>query len=688
MLRNVQQMKTRTQSKAGGLTESAKSISYNQNRARVMARTNELLGLVSAGEAGARVTVMSGGSAWSPYPCPAAVYRSGGWGVSPAVYPSLSDRRAAAAGEGAAVAALGGEFVYRSFGAFCAALVPPWASVKVDAWAAGVAAGRAAVAVHEARRAAVAGLLSAAEVRAAHEAAAHDEAAHEAARAARRGLLTASEAANLHAVARWRRLGACLGYGEAVAMAALGSDRADIRRPWLEKLKVAAGRGIGEGWHTDQAQAAAAQYSAAAAAEVRAAAAGLFRLGLAGRAAARGARMAAAQARRWLRLNSRREALAVAEVGGAAGVDDMGAGADWSEELQSISGAVFQRAAACGVAALEAAAGWRNLAGIVPLRIAAASPWHYDSGECPAAAICAPCAALLAPLNSLVAMTAGGARAHLFGRGKRGEGPPVVEWTDKGRQVAEESLVVTGRGRCWVWASKQAGREMHAARYGRGGRDGREVPAGWRLNGAAAGDPLAHWGDSSAVECNLGFTAGLDSLLASFPETGDGCEVADISEICAPSADSPQYRPARRASVMTAARAFLAGVVRDARGAVRATRAAAMAATTAADRMAAGSALGLARRNLSAAASRARLLGGALRGVPIPPDVLAVWVERDARGERLTSAGKGLAKRVRDDGWQAAAVAASRLSRPAQAVGVVAGDEVAAALTIAPYAVV
>lgn len=276
----------------------------------------------------------------------------------------------------------------------------------------------------------------------------------------------------------------------------------------------------------------------------------------------------------------------------------------------------------------------------------------------------------------------------MFGRGKRAGGGAVVEWSDKGRQVAEESLAITGRGSYWVWASKQAGREMHAARYGRGGRDGREVPAGWRLNGAAGGDPLAHWGDPSAVECNLGFTAGMDSLLESYPETAGGgaVEVADISDICAPSVDSPQYRPARRASVMAAARSFLAGAVRDARAAVTAARTVAMAATTAADRMTTGAVLSGANTRLVAAARRARLLGGALRGVSIPPDVLAVWVERDARGERLTPAGMGYAKRARDAGWQSPGGAVGRIVRPVSASGLVAGDEVAAALTIAPYA--
>lgn len=340
-------MKTQIKAKSGGLSESAKSITYNQNQARVMAQTNELLGLVSPGEAGRAPTLSSGGAGWSPSPSPAVVYRSGGWGAAPPAYPSITDRRAAAAAAAGSVESLGGEFVYRGFGAFCSALVPPWEPCRVDAWAAGVASGRAAVAAHDAERAARAGLLSAADIVAAAHEAALASADCEADRAARRGLLSAVEADNLHAIARWRRLGTCVGYGEAVAMAPLGADRADIRRPWLERLKAASLRSIGRGWHTDQAARAAVEYTAARAAEVRVVAAGLLRRGLVGRAAARAARIGKAQAARWLHQNSRREALSLREVGAAAGVDDLGAGADWSAELQSISGAVHQRAAVC-----------------------------------------------------------------------------------------------------------------------------------------------------------------------------------------------------------------------------------------------------------------------------------------------------------------------------------------------------
>ena len=169
-------------------------------------------------------------------------------------------------------------------------------------------------------------------------------------------------------------------------------------------------------------------------------------------------------ARRWLRLNSRREALTGAEVGGAAGVDDRQAARDWSAELSSIAAAIFAAAAANGSALLALAAAARSGGG---------------------AAECSAEVAALAALSPLAA------RSALFGRGERSAAPLVI-WTAAGRSVAEESFGLVGRGSAWLAAATLASRAMHSARYGMGGRDGREVPACWSISGslseAAAAD--------------------------------------------------------------------------------------------------------------------------------------------------------------------------------------------------------
>ena len=145
----------------------------------------------------------------------------------------------------------------------------------------------------------------------------------------------------------------------ATACGAVGHGDTGTRAD-IVNATAAAARGIGEGWHAAQAAAAQAKLRGLLAAETIAAAASLFRCGLLGRASARGARIAAAMARRWLRLNSRREALTVAEVGGAAGVDDRQAARDWSAELSSIAAAIFAAAAANGSALLALAAAARS----------------------------------------------------------------------------------------------------------------------------------------------------------------------------------------------------------------------------------------------------------------------------------------------------------------------------------------
>ena len=335
----------------------------------------------------------------------------------------------------------------------------------------------------DAERAEVAGLLSAADYLHCMQAAVAAEVTADNEAAKLRGLLSGAEVVRIRAVARLHRLadsgGAGVSYGEdgalvvapsigaaamvATACGAVGHGDTGTRAD-IVNATAAAARGIGEGWHAAQAAAAQAKLRGLLAAETIAAAASLFRCGLLGRASARGARIAAAMARRWLRLNSRREALTVAEVGGAAGVDDRQAARDWSAELSSIAAAIFAAAAANGSALLALAAAARSGGG---------------------AAECSAEVAALAALSPLAA------RSALFGRGERSAAPLVI-WTAAGRSVAEESFGLVGRGSAWLAAATLASRAMHSARYGMGGRDGREVPACWSISGslseAAAAD--------------------------------------------------------------------------------------------------------------------------------------------------------------------------------------------------------
>lgn len=334
-----------------------------------------------------------------------------------------------------------------------------------------------------AERAEVAGLLSAADYLHCMQAAVAAEVTADNEAAKLRGLLSGAEVVRIRAVARLHRLadsgGAGVSYGEdgalvvapsigaaamvATACGAVGHGDTGTRAD-IVNATAAAARGIGEGWHAAQAAAAQAKLRGLLAAETIAAAASLFRCGLLGRASARGARIAAAMARRWLRLNSRREALTGAEVGGAAGVDDRQAARDWSAELSSIAAAIFAAAAANGSALLALAAAARSGGG---------------------AAECSAEVAALAALSPLAA------RSALFGRGERSAAPLVI-WTAAGRSVAEESFGLVGRGSAWLAAATLASRAMHSARYGMGGRDGREVPACWSISGslseAAAAD--------------------------------------------------------------------------------------------------------------------------------------------------------------------------------------------------------
>ena len=270
----------------------------------------------------------------------------------------------------------------------------------------------------DAERAEVAGLLSAADYLHCMQAAVAAEVTADNEAAKLRGLLSGAEVVRIRAVARLHRLadsgGAGVSYGEdgalvvapsigaaamvATACGAVGHGDTGTRAD-IVNATAAAARGIGEGWHAAQAAAAQAKLRGLLAAETIAAAASLFRCGLLGRASARGARIAAAMARRWLRLNSRREALTGAEVGGAAGVDDRQAARDWSAELSSIAAAIFAAAAANGSAVLALAAAARSGGG---------------------AAECSAEVAALAALSPLAA------RSALFGRGERSAAPLVI----------------------------------------------------------------------------------------------------------------------------------------------------------------------------------------------------------------------------------------------------------------------
>ncbi len=335
------------------------------------------------------------------------------------------------------------------------------------------------------------------------------------------------------------------------------------------------------------------------AAQVRARAAGLFRAGLSGRAAARAARIGAAKARRWLRQNSRREALSIFEVGAAAGVDDLGAGITWGQELVGISVAVHQAAAAAAVEVLGHAAAVR-----------AAGGRRAVGGHLPAA-----CAAILRRVHALGSIRPQAARAAMLGRGIRSTGKPLVEWTAAGRVVALESFGMRGRGRAWRFASMAAGRALHAARYGAGGRDGREVAAEWSANGTVSGAVSIWW---DRLPDGAAFEAG-------------------------------RRQATRRPQVVANLRASLALALWGARAEVeRARRAGGMQGLCPAERMAAGSRLGAARRALSAMVERTAIIGRALRGDSLAD--CSAWVETTTRGNhRLTAAGRKSCQRFRDD---------------------------------------
>ena len=535
------------QPKTGQVVNLSESLKFNIGRARARAITNELLNFVSPGEAGQRVVVSSCSAAWSAGPSwrSAAEYRASGRGED--------DRARAVATDEAAE--------YRQ--------------------AAQSYAARAATA-----------------------------AAGEAARAAGNG----AALVRLHRLAEWGGAGVEVGRGGALvvapvigaaAMVAASSAAVGVgdvgRRAALVRAGSAAKRSIGKGWHAAQATRAQVVYRGLLAEETRARAAALLRGGLLGRASARAARIGWAMGRRWLRRNSRREALAISEVGAAAGVDDLQAGDDWAAELQSIAAGVHLRAAAYGTSMVAAP----HLA----------------------------CAAIVA--RGFSGGVVASLRLAVLGRGRRVDGLPVVEWTRKGRQVAADSIGTIGRGCVWLWAARQAGRELHSARYGRDGRDGREVAADWSVMGRIQARPLV-------------------------------------------------VAPTRRPSVVQAARDSLALGIWSARKGVEVARRAAMAAVGPVARIAMGSALGSARSAFIAAVQRAEIFGAALRGESIPDHVMQAWMSIDTQGRAvMTAAGRAQAKRTR------AAMAARMallvpVARAAARAGALAGDEVAESDSVAP----
>ena len=651
-------MKNTEKSKSGQIVNLSKSLVVNQLQARARAKINIALGLVSPLEAGVTAPRWSSSLArmardWSTSPAwRAADVRRGGLAESLRMADTAAGRDAI---EAARVEAAG--LLSRS----------DWLMVTAPPR---VAAGVMAAHV-EAARAAAAGLLSRADIVAAHVEAARVAAA----RVAAAGLLSASEAdeaarvaVNSAAVARLRRFAAMGGAGVTVdtkagalvvaesigaaaikggGMAALGRGDSAARAA-LARAAAAAGRGIGQGWHDEQAKQAQVVYRGLLADETRARAAELLRSGLLGRASARAVRIGTSSGRRWLRGNSRREALALAEVGGAAGVDDLQAGRDWQGELQSISVCMHLRAAGCGVALLDAAALLRADPEQVPF--------------CPGGAMAAPCAALLAPIVAVAAMTAAAARLAILGRGRRIDCKPVIEWTSAGRQVTADSIGIIARGRAWAWASRHAGRAMHSARYGRGGRDGKEVAADWSISG------------------NM--------------RAASAWEVEAASGAAGPAlADSPwRCEPTRRPSVVQSARDSLAADCIALRSDLRAARAAADGQTTVAARIAAGAVLGGLKRSLGHAVEWARALGALMRGQSA--DCSAWLVTAPSGRVVLTAAGKKMAERLRSAQSMAErASGAAQVARVAGSVsaivagvdvGALAGDDIAASDTVAP----
>jgi hypothetical protein len=115
--------------------------------------------------------------------------------------------------------------------------------------------------------------------------------------------------------------------------------------------------GLGEGLAASPVRRAIERGDTAArASQTRANASRIFNGGRGARLAARAVAIAERAATRWMRRNARREALALPEIGSAAGVDDLGAGANWLEEVRAEYRAIYLAAAAQAAAVLDATA--------------------------------------------------------------------------------------------------------------------------------------------------------------------------------------------------------------------------------------------------------------------------------------------------------------------------------------------
>ncbi len=413
------------------------------------------------------------------------------------------------------------------------------------------------------------------------------------------------------------------GKRQSVASAPLGAGVVDMQRPRMEKLARVAASAIGDGHQRAVADEAAAALLSALGDETRARAARLFRAGQSGRIHARAVRVARAMARRWARRHWAKLALALREVGGAAGVDDLGAGQDRAREAEALAVAIHCDHSALALRLLGMAEALRPLGGRrAPSTciLAACAPSLRGS------ALPAPCAAILAraPLppilrqaRALAALSPLAARSAMFGRGTRPQGKPLVIWSDAGRQIAPESFGVQGRGRVWKGAAIASARALAGFKYRADGRDGREVSAPEFETGAGKWT----WEAEFSNEEN--------------ESPADGWELIT---------DKIPLRVNRRPSALAAIRSALAANIRDARAAVGDAKAAALAAEDLADRIALGGALGRARRALAATLAKSRALSSALAGEGLPDSELAAWVGEDGK---LKGAGRMFAARFR-----------------------------------------
>ncbi len=354
--------------------------------------------------------------------------------------------------------------------------------------------------------------------------------------------------------------------------------------------------------------------SAVAARQVRARAAALLRDGARGKILARGMNLAASKAARWMRSNSRREACNLDEVGAAGGVDDRQAWTDWTAELLGVSRGVYVTCAAIGAAIVK-----HSLPACHPFILAglgierrdwsAAVVRMDENGEWEARA----------PIIDGAAEF----RAAIVGRGHRDK---RRSWTD-GQAVlpsAEALAEGTRGGIAWRWAARVSGRELHSARYGRGGRDGREVAACWSANGTIKG------GDLGVVHIE-----------------GGAVWRAPV---------------ARRASFARDLRGALAVDLRARRAAVGIARALVDLAADMEERARRGSALGVALCALATSKRRAATLRAALAGEAIGEGGAADMMENGA----LSGAGRKMAARFRA-AFPALAVATGKGKRKGQA---------------------